>query len=544
MIIVSNEVWILIFGLLSKRDLKSLRLCGIHELGSLVSSLLFTTAYLAARKAVLNTFLVLMTHPEFSNYVKEIVYDSSYIIPYVVEGNRDNKCGSSLAIAFEEQEDILDGELQKALDKASISLSNVKMVRYADMSRIAFLPGDCNNPTWEQHDYEEEPLIRRIDSKCNQFYETRCRLKPNIICQSHEESDHDHMLHMKFGGLIPLMQALSSSTATRLSYLSLGNRVHAAGNGGISFRFFSPANADFTHPFLYPVFSSLRKLQLAISSDWPSTLQHKRCSTISEQSRNTFTLADNDSYHMLDLAKPLSSAVNLQEVKLAGECLICSLQLATTFSSHTWSKLQVVHLEYFKGSQEQLEGFVKRHVASLRHLLVDHFVLTSGSWRTLGALIPAVAPELELIFGIVYEGNCRYPMDQIFQISYKNFDKSGLKIKNRRGRCSGEYEDEDRDEDLNVLEDGSEDDSLCYSSDDSTPSTASSPRRKPDIDILSTLTPTMRDNVDYIREALPGCPVQECRDTLVKTNGDREAARSRLFNLFGYTELECLVRES
>lgn len=97
-----SEVWIQTFGYLSKRDLKAVRLSGSHYLGSLASSLLFTTAYIAARTAVLNTFLALTTHPEFCNYVKETVFDSSYIGAKVVVQNGDQKCGSSLATLFEQ----------------------------------------------------------------------------------------------------------------------------------------------------------------------------------------------------------------------------------------------------------------------------------------------------------------------------------------------------------------------------------------------------------------------------------------------------------
>ena len=205
----------------------------------------------------------------------------------------------------------------------------------------------------------------------------------------------------------------------------------------------------------------------------------------------------------------------------------------------------MVDLTYFKGSETELEEFVKRHSSSLRHLVVDHFILTSGSWKTLGAVVPAVVPELELIFGFVYVGNWSYPFASMYPLASKDFDESGLKIKDRTKRWDGEGEDGDEDDNIDKSEDDSESDSesecLSYSSDDSTPSTASNPRRKPDLDILPTLTPSMREKVQYIREALPGCPVQNCQDELINTDGDHEKARKALFERFGYTELECVV---
>lgn len=412
------------------------------------------------------------------------------------------------------------------------------------MSRVAILPGDCDSSIWERHDYQEEPLIHRIDSaspESPQWFD--CLVNPAVACR-HCENNNE--IHVKYGGFVDLMQALSGSTATKVTNLSLGERNHAAGNGGVSYWFFSSINAEVTHPYLYPVFSSLRKLDLAISSDWPTKFQQERDPTSKEQFADTFTASAHNNLDSVDLARLLSSAQNLQEVKLAGECLNYSLRFANTFSGHTWKKLRAVDLAYFKGSEDELEEFVKRHCTSLRHLVVDHFILTSGSWKTLGAVVPAVAPKVELIFGFVYVVNRPYRVEFDYPLDFKDFDESGLKIKERRrGRRDGEGEEGDGDDNIDKSEDDvesdSESDCLSYSSDDSTPSTASNPRRKPDLDILPTLTPSMRKKVEYIRGTLPGCPVQNCRDELIKTNGDHEKAREALFARFGYTELECLV---
>ena len=427
---VPSEVWIQTFGsYLSKRDLKAVRLTGSHYLGSLASSLLFTTAYVAARETVLNTFTALTTHPEFCNYVKEIVYDSSYVSPEVVRWNRDQKCGSSLAKLLDDQEDIHDRRLQNALEKAFRSLSNVTRVRYADLSRVATLPGDCDCSTWDHHNYEEEPLFYRRKSAplTNCSYE--CRVEPAAPCKRLENDDDSHD---KYSGFADLMQALSSSAAIELSNLSLGKRDHAAGTGGISYWFFSSINANITHPYLYPVFSSLRKLDLAISGDWPTKYQRERCPMSEGQPDTTATTSMRDHLDSVDLVRLLGSAQNLQEVKLAGECLNHSLRFAKTFSDHTWNKLRAVDLAYFRGSENELEEFVKRHFTSLRHFVIDHFILTSGSWTTFGAVVPAIIPDLELLFGLVYAENLSVPVENIYPLATKDFDESGLKIKDGR----------------------------------------------------------------------------------------------------------------
>ena len=70
----------------------------------------------------------------------------------------------------------------------------------------------------------------------------------------------------------------------------------------------------------------------------------------------------------------------------------------------------------------------------------------------------------------------------------------------------------------------------------------SNPRRNNDLQLLSTLTPTMCDSVEYLRAELPGCPVDQCRNMLIWKKGDREAAKGELFRELDYTKRECLVR--
>ena len=534
---VPGEIWVQIFGNLNKLDLKALRLSGNHYLGSLASSLLFKTAYIASRKGVIDTFMALTTHPEFCKYVEEIVYDSSLFSPDVVVKYIHERYGPTLATLFSNQEHILISELQNCLGTAFGCLLNIKRVKYADMTRVACLPGDFNGSSYEPLDDAKELLIYRNESARPLATDCHCRLKPGIPCVGHED---DSKNHTKFRGLITLMQALAIHKASGVSHLSLGNTIHAAGTGGIPYWFFSRFNAEITHPFLGPVFASLRTLDLTISSDWPLELQHKRSCTSQNPFGDAMMKAVPESFASVDLATILCPAQNLQEVKLAGECLTYSLRLIDTFSSHTWAKLQVVTLQYFQGSVQEIEDFVTRHTMSLTHLSIDHFFLTSGQWKALGRALPPVAPNLELIFGFVYIGNYYCPVERVFPLANQDFDESGLKIKGERSRWSAEDEDDD-DEDS---ESDSESDRLSFSSDDSTPSTASNPRRKPDGDLLDTLTPARREMVEYLQAALPGCPVDQCQNMLDRANDDRELAKRSLFEEFGYTKLECLVRRS
>lgn len=479
---IPNEVWILIFSLLSKPDLKALRLTGSHNLESLASSLLFTTAYIAARRGVLNTFIALTTHPNFSKYVKEVIYDSSYISRDVVEQHENEKGGSALTTMFNQQESIHAGELAKSLDKAFKCLSNIKSVHYADMSRVAYLPGDRDDISCDHKDYQDGPLIHRIGSTCSKPNQEVYNITPAINGKRHKAN---FQTNTEVRGFIALMQALANRTACGMSQLSLGHTLHATRSAGVSYWVFLGNNTKITQLLLHPSISSLRKLDITISSDWPAESGHQRWVTIQEQSGKADTTASHESFDSLDQATLLHSAQNLQEVKLAGQCPSYSLSLANAFSSHTWTRLRNVNLLYFKGSSQDLEDFVKRHRSSLKYMSINRFNLTSGTWKALGAVLPAVAPKLDLIFGLVFLRGLIYPVEQIFPLTGQDFDESGLKINHSRRRRSGEDEDEGEDEDLNGLEDREsefdpESDRLSYSSDDSTPSTASNPRRKPD----------------------------------------------------------------
>jgi hypothetical protein len=74
---IPDELWLLILDHFVGTDLKSTRLTSkIFE--NLASPLLFTTAYVAARRGVLDVFKNLTTHPVLCNYVKTMVVDGSW----------------------------------------------------------------------------------------------------------------------------------------------------------------------------------------------------------------------------------------------------------------------------------------------------------------------------------------------------------------------------------------------------------------------------------------------------------------------------------
>lgn len=559
-----NELWLQSLGYLSKTDLKALRLSMEPHLGSLASSLLFTTAYIAARKGVLDTFTNLTTHPVFRAYVKEIVFDSSWIDPTTVAEFDNDENELALACFFQEQEGIQANELQSRLETAFQCLSKVKTVSYADLSRLSCLPGDCNDPSWDS-DYSDGPLIRRLESDRGPNEIGICCLMhgTNAKCPAHGDN-----FRRRFGGLILLLKVLSDYAATTLEDLSLGSRVHACKDGGIpdwflllNTNYFLLANTEIAtfHEFSN-IFFGLRKFELTVS---------------------TFTLASVMSspqlYSLFDgegLAGLLGLAKNLEEIKLTSDPKAAKLSVTRILANHRWARLRVLYLNGFEASASELEDFLKRHTLSLQRVTLDEFNLTSYSWLDLGINI---TPRLEFILGLVWAQNRPFEAEKYLPLSYlldldvsgpsqdwydkaRGDDDAESQVENddedasedasgneSEDQSEDENDDEYDDESEDESEDGSNSEELDYSSDDSSPETEE-PRRKPDVDLLETIDADLRSEVEQLRSKLPGCPVQECLKALTECKKQEqssiEVTAALLMRRFGYTELETVDPET
>ena len=469
--VLPNEVWLQTLGYLSNTDLKALRLSMDPNLISLASSLLFTTAYIAARKGVLETFTNLTTHPVFRAYVREVIFDSSWIDPVPITEYSNEKSESALVCFFQQQEDIQGYELRIRLEKAFQCLSNVKKVSYADLSRISCLPGDCNEPTWE-YDYSDGPLIRRLESDHRPSKIGLCCLmnERNAGCSGHGD---EFQYRRRFGGLVLLLQVLSDYASTTLEQLSLGSRVHACKDGGIPHWFFL-SNTNINTLYCFPnVFYGLRKLELNVSIIYQV-----------EVLSSVMTPAQLHPKHFRgdDLANILGLAKNLEELKLTSEPKAARLRVTNTLVKHKWSRLRMVYLKGWEADASELEEFLKRHVLSLQRLTLDEFNLTSGSWSDLGKIIPVIAPALELILGSVFYYDHQTKIEHFLPLSTRYLGVSGPNEAwyDSTERNNDDDEPQVNDEEEDESEDESFSDNLSYSSDDSSPETEE-PRRKPDI---------------------------------------------------------------
>ena len=532
-----NEVWLYTFSYLGKVDLKSLRLSMEPHFVSLASSLLFTTAYVAARKGVLTTFLNLTTHPLYRTYVKEVVFDSSWIDPTKIPDLPDSSIEGARAL-FHEQEEIQLNVLQARLDEAFQCLSNVKTVSYADLSRISCLPGDNNNDPVLGSDYADGPLIHRVgpDFGPHEMSIECLTNRKDVKCSLHS---NECQYRRHFGGLCLLLRALSNSACTSLQQLGVGSRVHACADDGIPHWFLlSDTNITTFHSFPN-IFHRLRKFELSV------TVFNLEVSSSSAQ-------LDPRNFSGGALADLLSLAENLEELTLIGDPKAPrKLCAARTLGTQEWARLRLVCLMWFEASVSELESFLKRHTLSLRRLTLDEFNLTSGYWQHIGATVPATNPALELIFGLLSTQNRPYSVHSAFPLSSRDLVISGasdkwyekirrnaeaeLEANNKsisKGReLGGDVEDSESD-------DGNSWEELEFSSDDSSSET-DEPRRKSDIALLDTIDADLRIKVEFMRSELPGCPVQECLRAL-DIYGEHYSARRHLYKRFHYTELDTL----
>lgn len=289
---------------------------------------------------------------------------------------RDDKCGPSSAIMFQQQEHIQEGEMQSRLIGAFRNLSAVSKVSYADLFRISRLPGDQNEPSYG-HYHHSRQLWRRVKVAYKNIKFGICCLKPehDLGCTDilHKPRDvRSCDFRRRQGGLKILMQVLSEHVIGRLTHLSLGDKLYACGSGGVSHLFFTRNTHAITHRLFLPVFRNVRNLDLTITKP-PMCLQS------------------------VDLMVLLRSAEYLEELKLVGDMDVAYLRADNTLANHTWRNLQAIHLHHFTASQWEVEDILKRHAGSLRRATLDGSKILHGSWVDVGADIATILPDVKLL---------------------------------------------------------------------------------------------------------------------------------------------------
>ncbi|KAL6713285.1 hypothetical protein ACLMJK_008750 [Lecanora helva] len=408
--VLPDELWLEVLSYLIKREVKIVRLIGDRRLEVLAASQLFKTAYVAARRGVLETFMQMTNHPTIRHFIREVIYDSSWIAPpsacsrmrsgrwRITEANAD----LPVVQLFQEQEQIQSGELLRNLSIALKKTTHLRKVVFADISRTAGLPGD-------RTDCEGVPPSMRGHFECTAQYPARCCLT-ELRSETRHCLGHQGSFRRQFGGFIPLLQALSSSMPPYLDELDLGSNVYSthyvidqksetrttSWNSGIPFWFFLPiaGNGNYFDNNIGQIFEGIRRMSLTFCWSYdlkeyePFILPYKSCAKPSP------------------LIERLKTADNLEELKLCGDINRLALDLRKCLGLKKWSRLRVVVFKYAQAFYQDLVSFLLRHKHSLRHITLDDFNIRDGTWTALDQVIFREMPDLEIITGRVFQDGC------------------------------------------------------------------------------------------------------------------------------------------
>lgn len=423
--VFATETVLEIFSNFERRDLKAVRLvCKRYEI--LASPYLFTKAYIAARRGVMDVFRQITSHPVLSNYIREIVYDASWFEPSVAaslknfaqtsisRGVRYSFPPTSDVVSrdyetyvrlFKEQERILSDELPVALDIAFKVPRNIQRVTFADFSRNVYILGD------------------RAEDFGNVFH-SRCDSDSWI----HQMPDTTNLqrLPRKFGAFKLLMNALSASASLEsVQCFALGDGVSSSEDScssGIPHTFFSSICAElprgvFDHHHL----RHLRKLDLSILS--------------------MGTTANEDKNVEVDTLKELlNNADCLEELRLiVSDCpshpemphKFASLSRALFFRSKTWKNLRTLELRHFELESSKLLEFLRRHRHCLRNIdIFDLVLLDSENWLSFCESVHVEYPNLHIAADsfnkscrLVILGTTDAPEDQAVPINWAKLER-------------------------------------------------------------------------------------------------------------------------
>ena len=388
-----NELWDDILGYVNKDDLKTLRLAGRWHLGNLASPKLFTTAYLAARRGVIDALAGLASHPVLRHHVKSFVFDSSYLDPEiygesyghdwrrVVETVHDNK---ELALAFAQQEYIQTYELCAALEQAFDAFPNVKKIVYADMARTACLPGDNLGSVTSLLD-AGHPLLQRL-------WSGKFRKRVAQCCLSGKCGKTPlNFYRRQYAGFATMLEVMKRHELELLSELSFGSDAAAPDTAGIPFFFFDKKESTFD--LLFHSASRLRKLDITIC--FPCFQKRSSRPDVGQSTANR-------GLNYRGLKQLLKSAGRLEELYLSGEVDVATLSLGKFWPDKTLGSLKTLHLRTTEASYDKLSKLIWSNRHTLRHLQLDDFNLCTEGWPSICRFVQKHAPNLNVVYGYTW----------------------------------------------------------------------------------------------------------------------------------------------
>ncbi|KAI4158953.1 MAG: hypothetical protein LQ342_006986 [Letrouitia transgressa] len=378
-----TEIQGLIFSHLEGGDLKSARLtCKTFQREA--APFLFTTAYIAARKGVLNNFTALADHPVLSTYVTEVIYDSSWFEnwdegpPPQSEQSERSKLLEKTAEHRQkyienlaEQEHIQEEELRPILARAFKSLIKVQRVVYADLWRLPCLHGD------RLEELGPDFRLGRYDSPLSPQHKVKLKIP---WCA---EVPDDPVFRRQNMGLYVLLRALSSPEArSKLTELSIGNETYSSGASsiGVPQLLLLPMADSLSKP--NSNFSYLRKFEVNFGINW--VIDHEDQYPLGrimghlhhlEDLRIVGPVSPRD-YHRLTISPDADTLANPPKPEYGP-----GASLANTLGQNTWSKLTHLELQWFESELPSLVDFLVRQISTLKYVNLHEVQLWNYSSR-------------------------------------------------------------------------------------------------------------------------------------------------------------------
>ena len=401
--VLPNELWDDILGYVTKRDLKTLRLAGRWHLADLASPKLFTTAYIAARRGVIDALAGLASHSVLRHHVKTFVYDSSYLDPEIygeLSGNDWSNAGEAvhgdkaLALAFAHQEYIRKYELRPALEQAFDAFPNIEKIVYADMARTACLPGDTlGSAVTSFLDSTVTSLLGSNHPHLRRLLTGKFRKRVFKCCLTGEcMNKHLNFYRRQYGGLAILLEVMDVHELDSLSELSFGSSAAAPSTAAGIPCFFLDKNAR-TFPHLLHSVWRLRKLDLTLC--FPSLQQGPLRPDVG---LSTATRG----LDYAGLKRLLEYAEQLEELHLSGEVDVATLSLENFWPDQTLASLKTLHLRTTEATYAKLSSLIWCNRHTLRHLQLDDFNLVTEGWPSISNFIQQHAPNLNVVYGYTW----------------------------------------------------------------------------------------------------------------------------------------------
>ena len=362
---------------LTRKDLKSIRVVCSH-LDDFACPLIFTTAVCAARRGVLEAFKALSNCPKLSQYVTELVYDSSIFDQEVVKQFETDAIKSELSPdassspqgrekyidGYREQTKILGFELLPALANALRAFSNLRRIIYADYSRLPCFRWD------------------RVEDLGQQFRLATFHLpEPRPEALQYPLLQHlqkDTPLRAMYLGFLVLMKGLfRTGCKARIEDLRIGNHQYSRGHGGIPDILFM-AMFDGSYGQSTAFLDNIRKLDITLT-------YCTRCDLANVLPQ----------FHNLQLLRFVGPICSPQREQHAPDLLEPVVRFPSSGEGTIWPHLSKLELKWVASSTVDLFEFLKYHKSSLRFVnLYEVYLDKKNQWHYLVSSFRSTYPNV------------------------------------------------------------------------------------------------------------------------------------------------------